>query len=256
MDWARAGIDAMLSVQRHFMYFPSQDRSSPADAGVPEMGEVSLKTDDGLDLLAWYAAPAKKNGLTLIYFHGNGGDIGMRAGKVKPYLEAGFGVLLTTYRGYSANPGTPSEAGLYDDARAAHAFIKAQKPGKIALYGESLGTGVAVQLATEIHPAALVLEAPFTSIADIATPQMPFLPLKSLILDQFDSVGKIASIDAPLMIVHGEQDLTIPVHLARQLFDAARDPKEGHFLDQAGHNDLYEHGMAALTLAFLEKIAG
>lgn len=250
------GVDAMLSVQRSFMYFPTQERMSPSAAGVPEMQEVTLRTPDGLDLLAWYAPPTRSGAPTLIYFHGNGGDIGMRAGKVSPFLEAGLGVLLTTYRGYSGNPGAPSEAGLYDDARAAHAFLEAQKPSGIVLYGESLGTGVAVQLATEIEALSVVLEAPFTSIADIALPQMPFMPLQSLIIDRFDSAKKIGAVNAPVLIVHGELDTTIPVRLARQLFDAANEPKEGHFIPGAGHNDLYVHGMAALALTFIENAAG
>lgn len=251
-----AGVDAMLSVQRSFMYFPTQDRPSPSDAGVPEMRQVTLHTADGLDLVAWYAPPTREGAPTLIYFHGNGGDIGMRAGKVSPFLDAGLGVLLTTYRGYSGNPGTPSETGLYADARAARAFLEAQNTSAIALYGESLGTGVAVQLATEMAPLAVVLEAPFTSIADLAQPQMPFLPVKALILDRFDSAAKIGEISAPLLIVHGALDATIPVQLARQLFEAAPEPKEGHFLPGAGHHDLFGHGMAALTLTFLEKNAG
>ena len=239
--------------QRRLMYFPDAERPSPQSSGVPEMAEVALDTKDGLSLLAWHRPPASAALPTLVYFHGNAGNIGMRAYKVRPYLDAGFGVLLTTWRGYSRNPGKPSEDGFYHDGRAALDFLKAGGvvPESIVLYGESLGTGIAVHLAEEQAPAALVLEAPFSSIADVAQARMPLLPVKSLLLDRFDSIGKIAAVAAPTLIVHGAHDGTIPLRFGKKLFAAASEPKTLHVYPEAGHNDLYEHGMAGLVIDFL-----
>ncbi|HJN61504.1 MAG TPA: alpha/beta hydrolase [Alphaproteobacteria bacterium] len=239
--------------QRRLLYFPSSERPSPALSGVPEMAEVSLATEDGLALLAWHRAPARAALPTLVYFHGNAGHIGMRADKVRPYLDAGFGVLLTTWRGYSGNPGKPDEAGLYRDGAAALAYLQetGTAPESILLYGESLGTGIAVHLAAERAPAAVVLEAPFTSIADVAQARFPILPVKHLILDRFDSKSKIAQVAAPLLIVHGGRDGTIPLRFGKRLFAAAGEPKKLKIYPEAGHNDLYEHGMAALVIDFL-----
>ena len=239
--------------QRHLMYFPDSHRPTPDDSGVPEMAVVSLHTDDGLDLLAWHRPPTDTALPTLVYFHGNAGHIGIRADKVRPYLDAGFGVLLTTWRSYSGNPGKPSEDGLYKDGRAALSFLHKAgiAPGNIVLYGESLGTGVAVHLAVEQTPAAVVLEAPFSSIADVAQARMPLLPVKNLLLDRFDSKAKNANVGVPLLIVHGACDGTIPIRFGEKLFAAALHPKKMQIFPEAGHNDLYDHGMGGLTVEFL-----
>ncbi|MEE8171782.1 MAG: alpha/beta hydrolase [Alphaproteobacteria bacterium] len=249
----RVALGSVFAGQRRLMYFPDSERPTPAASGVPEMADVSLATEDGLSLLAWHRPPARAALPTLVYFHGNAGHIGMRAHKVRPYLDAGFGVLLTTWRGYSGNPGTPSEDGLYRDGRAALAYLQeaGAAPQGIVLYGESLGTGIAVHLAEARAPAALVLEAPFSSIADVAQARMPLLPVKSLLLDRFDSRSKIAAVAAPLLIVHGARDGTIPLRFGKKLFQAAGEPKTMHVYPEAGHNDLYEHGMASLVIDFL-----
>jgi len=240
--------------QRGLMYFPDSERPSPQQSEVPEMAEVALETEDGLTLLAWHRPPADAALPTLVYFHGNAGNIGMRAYKVRPYLDAGFGVLLTTWRGFSRNPGKPSEDGLYHDGRAALKFLQSEgtAPERTVLYGESLGTGVAVHLAKAQPAAAVVLEAPYSSIADVAQARTPFLPVRSLLLDRFDSASKIAAINAPLLIVHGAHDGTIPIRFGQRLFAAASEPKTMHIYPEAGHNDLYEHGMGALVLDFLD----
>ncbi len=265
-EWLWRGIVAGVGVygmafggvfasQRHLMYFPDSQRPAPGESGVAEMAEVALKTGDGLTLLAWHRPPRDARLPTLIYFHGNAGHIGMRADKVRPYLDAGLGVLLTTWRGYSGNPGKPDEDGLYHDGRAARDYLLSSgvAPGEIILYGESLGTGVAVQLAAEQAPAAVVLEAPYNCIADVAQARIPLLPVKPLVLDRFDSEAKIAGVAAPLLIVHGARDGTIPVRFGKKLFAAASEPKQMQIYPNAGHNDLYEHGMGRLTLDFLQQ---
>ncbi|MCZ6744957.1 MAG: alpha/beta hydrolase [Alphaproteobacteria bacterium] len=248
-------VGALSVFQRHLMYFPATDKPSPADFGVPEMDEVSLKTKDGLDLLAWYRAPQSDALPVILYFHGNAGHIGYRAGKVRPYIDAGFGVLLVSYRGYAGNPGRPTEEGLYQDGRAAVAFVagKGIPARRTVFYGESLGSGVAVQLATEGTPGAVVLEAPFTSTADIAAKHYPFVPVRYLVWDRFDSMDKIAGVQAPLLFLHGERDRIVPVRYGRKLFEAASEPKSARYFAEAGHNDLYTHGAAGEVIDFLRK---
>ena len=245
----------LAAFQRSLTYYPDRTRPTPSESGVPELAPVTLETEDGLSLLAWHAPPRAEGARSLIYFHGNAGHIGMRGFKVRAYLNAGLGVLLTTWRGYSGNPGTPTEDGLYADGRAARAFLRARGCGddQQILYGESLGTGVAVHLARESSPAALVLEAPYSSVVDIASGRFPLLPVGPLIADRFDSAAKIGRVAAPLLIVHGERDRTIPVRLARKLFKRAREPKEGVFIPEADHADLPEFGLPTYVLEFLAR---
>lgn len=256
---AYAGIvGAMYLLQRSMMYFPAQDLTTPAAAGAPELDTVRLRTDDGLDLVAWYRPAAKPDGITVLYFHGNGGHIGHRVAKTRPFTEAGHGLLLVSYRGYGGNPGAPTEAGLFADGRAAYDFLIGEgvTAKRIAVVGESLGSGVAVYLATERVVGALMLEAPFTSAGDVGQHAYPFLPVKLLIKDPFDSLSRIGGIGVPVLVVHGERDEIVPVALGRRLFAAANEPKQGIFPPGGHHNDLEAHGVTGLELEFLAEHLG
>lgn len=254
-------VAVMYVLQRSIMYFPARSLPTPAQAGVPDMDVVTLKTADGLELKAWYGAPRKSGETanpTLVYFHGNGGGIADRGARARPYLDRGYGVLLVEYRGYSGNPGKPNEQGLYQDARASFAFLEAEGLSfdRIVLIGESLGSGVAVQMATEYDIGALVLEAPFTSTVDVAAGAYWFLPVRWLMKDRFDSMSKIDRVTVPLLVVHGERDRVVPIRLGRKLFAAANEPKEAVYLPRAGHNDLPAHGSTHEVLRFLEERFG
>lgn len=247
----------MFLAQRALLYHP--DRSSPVleTSGVPDMTAVTTDTDDGLKLLSWYK-PAKAGRSTIVFFQGNAGHIGHRDYKVRPYLDAGFGAMLAGYRGYGGNPGGPTEDGLYRDARAALSFLAGEgvSPGRMVLYGESLGSGIAVQAAAEMArsgtPAgALVLEAPFTSIGDVAQSHYPFLPAKWLVRDRFDSLSRIAGISTPLLIFHGTGDNVVPFRLGRRLFDAALEPKENRWIEGGRHSDLDDRGIAGMAMDFI-----
>ena len=251
-------VAALYVFQRNLMYMPDTSVPSTVHSGVPEMQPVTLETEDGLKLLAWYRAVEGQP--VVVYFHGNAGNIGDRGFKARPYLDAGFGVLLVSYRGYGGNRGSPTEEGLYADARAALDFLKAQDvaPERTVIYGESLGTGVAVQMASELGPenpaAALVLEAPFTSMGDVAAHHYPYVPARWLIRDHFDSAAKIAGINTPVLIVHGDRDRTIPIKFGRMLFEAAVEPKESRWLEGANHNDLYDFGAAEVVIEFVRRL--
>lgn len=261
-------VGGLFLTQRHLIYYPSQSLASPAEAGIPEMQILRVTTDDGLTLTFWYR-PAEKGQPTIVYFHGNGGNLSGRGFKIRPYLNAGFGVLLAAYRGYGGNPGKPSESGLYADARAQLEFLKNQGvlPTDWVLYGESLGSGVAVQMAYEQageggnaeKPApvgAVVLEAPFSSLADAAQAHYPFVPARYLIRDRYDSMAKIDRIDAPVFIFQGEEDGVIPPKQGKRLFQAASEPKQAKWLPGAGHNNLYDYGIADLVIDFVGKSLG
>ncbi len=249
-------VVGLFLVQRQLMYFPDSRTPEPARAGVPEMREVTLTTEDGLRLMAWYRPAQTPDGPVIVFFHGNAGNIGDRGAKIRPFIDAGFGVMLVSSRGYGGNPGSPTEEGLNRDGRAAMEFLSNNGvPSRgVVLYGESLGSGVAVEMATERPVGGVVLEAPFTSVADVAASQFFFVPARYLVRDRFDSLSKIDAIGAPLLILHGERDRVISVRYGRRLFAAARQPKTSLFYPGGGHNDLYNFGAGADVVAFVRGI--
>lgn len=254
---AFAGV--MYLGQRRLMYLPSSNLPDPALSGVPEMHPVPLNTADGLELVSWYRPPPGSGRPVLVFFHGNAGHIGFRGDKLRPYLDAGFGVLIVEYRGYGGNPGRPSEQGLYADGRAALAFLERERvpTDRLVLYGESLGAGVAVRLAAERAEdrpvGAVVLEAPFTSIAAVAQWHYFYLPAYWLVKDRFDIEAWIGRIKAPLFVLQGERDEVVPVSLGRALYAAAGEPKEAEWHLRARHNDLYDYGAARGVIDFVER---
>lgn len=253
-------VSALYALQRRFMYVPGGPPEPPVEAGVPEMAAVEVTTSDGLTLLAWHAQ-APDGRPTLIYFHGNAGNLAGRAFKARQFIDAGLGVLFVEYRGYGGNPGEPTEEGLYRDGRAAFEYLKGlgSGPASWVLYGESLGSAVATQMAHDLAsagtPAAgVILEAPFTSMLDMAQLRFPFVPTQRLVKDRFDSVSKIAVINAPLFIIHGLDDRTVPFRHGVQMFDAAEEPKSHLWVEGGGHVDLYDRGVGPDVIAFIEGV--
>jgi len=219
------------------------------------MSPVKIKTEDGLSLLAWWSKPPSANKPVIAFFHGNAGTLGYRHFKIRPLLDQGYGVLLLAYRGYSGNPGTPTEEGLYADARGVLKFLEEKGvPEKHRVfYGESLGTGIAVYLASMGHGGAIILESPYTSIADVAAARFPIFPVRALVKDQFDSLSRIHRIRIPLFVVHGERDNVVKATFGKTLFAEANEPKEASFIKAAGHIDLYRHGAGERIVKFIEK---
>lgn len=252
-------VSGLYVGQRQLLYLPDRAIPSRTASGVPEMSEVRLHTDDGLDLLAWHrqAAPGRA---TIVYLHGNGGHIGYRGERVRPFIDSGFGVLLVQYRGYGGNPGRPSEQGLMADARAALAFLDTAgvSPAATVLYGESLGSTVAVAIAAEQATAgqpvaALVLEAPLSSVSDVAAHHYPWVPVRWLLKDRFEAVARIVGVGAPVLIIHGEADDIVPIRYGRALFEAAREPKEAAWVPGGGHEDLADFGLRRIVFDFLAR---
>lgn len=240
-------VAAAYLLQRRLLYFPAAALPTPAQAGVPEMRRVTYLTEDRLTLTAWYAAPPA-GAPVLLLFHGNAGNLADRAFKARALLDAGIGVLLAAYRGYGGNPGRPAEAGFYADGRAALSFLKTERqaPDRCILYGESLGSGIATRLAAEQAAlgepvGAVILEAPYTSIPAVAQSHYWYLPAYWLLRDRFENRASIDRVGAPLLILHGAKDTTIPVRMGRALFAAAREPKQALWPPAAGHNDVFDH---------------
>jgi fermentation-respiration switch protein FrsA (DUF1100 family) len=250
-------VGALYVFQRQLLYFPVSGR--PELGALAEFGvrEVEVQTADGLRLLAWHYPP--RDGRPVIaYFHGNGGHLGHRAGRLLALAREGYGVLMLEYRGYGGNPGVPTEIGLCADGTAALDFLAGEgiSPNRLVLYGESLGSGVAVTLAAQRDLAGLILEAPFTSVAEIAQHHYPFVPASALVRDRFDSVAKIGNVRAPILILHGERDTVVPIRFGRALFEAAPRPKELWRSQEAGHENLMRFGGFDAVLRFLERRVG
>ncbi len=233
-----SGLLALVwSQQRRLIYFPSPGPIPSAATILPNGQDVVLETEGGIRLGAWYF-PVSGGGPAVLVCNGNGGDRSMRVELAAALNRMGYSVLLFDYRGYGGNPGRPSEDGLAADARAAQTWL-AQQPGvdKIVYFGESLGAAVAVGLAVERPPAALVLRSPFTSLADVAAVHYPWLPAGRLLLDRYPSVERIASVRVPVLVIAGDRDDIVPERLSGRLYDAANEPKRYLLVRGAGHND-------------------
>lgn len=241
--------------QRSILYLPDTTRFQPGDAGFPDMAVVSIKTADGLTLESWYqeGEPGKP---TVLYFHGNAANLLNHSWIARPLVDAGYGVLLLEYRGYGGNPGSPTEDGLYQDARGALEFLKNQgvDENDVVLFGASLGTGVAVKMATEISPKAVILQSPYTSIAKAGQHHYWYLPVKWLIKDRFASDERIGEVKAPLLFLVGTADGIIPPDLSYELFELAPEPKSLEVFDNVGHNDLSDNGGMKAVLEFLSEL--
>lgn len=252
---------AMYFGQRKLMYAAGDERPVPSAYGAEDTEVTTLRTEDGIDLLAWYWPARGQGARTIVYLHGNAGHIGNRTGKLRPFLASGQGVLLVEWRGYAGNPGTPTEEGFAADARAALAFLAGRgvEGEDLVLYGESIGSGPAVRLAAaragEGRPVgAVVLEAPFTSAAAVAQSHYPWLPAYWLVRDRHDSLSRIDRIGAPLLILHGARDRVVPVRMGRALHAKAADPKRIVVRPEAAHNDLYDHGAARIVTDYLSAL--
>jgi fermentation-respiration switch protein FrsA (DUF1100 family) len=235
-----AAVCAGVYITQRTLIFPKlAAHVTAADAGFAEAQEVALQTSDGERLVAWYVAPKPDKPL-FIYFHGNGDTLNWRVGRDRSLIAEGNGLLAVSYRGYEGSTGSPSEDGLHLDAEAAYAFAVDHQiaPDRIVVWGHSLGSGVAVWLAAERKIKALILEAPYTSISDVAAMNFPFLPVRWLLKDQFHSDWHIGRVTAPVLIFHGDNDNTIPIAFGQRLYSLINAPKCFVRFANGGHIDL------------------
>ena len=246
----------MYVTQRNHQYFPGRQGLAAGALGLRDVEDVSLKSPDGETLQAWYS-PARQGKPTILFLHGNGGEIADRAERFAAYQGEGFGVFFLSYRGYGASTGAPSEHGLVTDARAAHDWLTAKgvQGEEIMLVGESLGSGVAVQLAAERPVRALALEAPFASAANVAAQVYWWLPVRLLMKDKFDSFVVIRKVTAPLLVIHGDDDGVVPLSEGQALFALANEPKEMVVVPGGTHGSIFSSDSWSREMRFFDRQA-
>jgi uncharacterized protein len=244
-------VAALFAAQRSLLYPGSGRMTSAVEAGLAGVEDILLRTPDGERLVGWWKPPETGKAV-ILYFHGNGGSLWNRRGRARALIETGRGLLMMSYRGYSGSTGTPTEEGLRIDARAAYDWLAGPyESQRIVLYGESLGSGVAVRLATERPVGGLILDAPYTSTAAVASRRYPLVPVSWLMHDQYRSVEIIGRVKAPILVMHGTADRIIPFVFGEELFAAAPEPKRFVRFDGAGHTTLLEQGGIREVDAFL-----
>lgn len=248
-------VGLAFAFQRNLLYAPDARRVPPAAVGLSNVSEIVLQRPDGAQIIGWYGK-AKAGRRTVLYFHGNGGGLANRAARVAAYMAEEEGFFIVSYRGYSGSTGRPSEQANVDDAKAAHDWLVEQgvSAADIVLYGESLGSGVAVQVAVDRPVAGLILDAPFTSIPAIGQHHYWYLPVGLLMLDRYPSRRLISRVRTPLLIIHGERDEVTPVGMGKQVFEAANEPKTLSIIAGAGHNDHHAHGAFEIVQEWLAKL--
>ena len=248
-----AFVSLLYVFQRGLMYFPDRSRTVPAAAGLPQAAEELLKTEDGETVIAWHVPPRGEQPVVL-YYHGNGGALRLRAGRFAALTADGTGLVALSYRGYGGSSGAPSEAGLIADARAVYDFAVARYPAaRLVLWGESLGSGVAVALAAEKPVGKIVLEAPFSSAADVAAAVYPFVPVRYLMKDQFRSDERIVGVTVPVLIMHGSRDSVVPIALSERLHALVPGAKRFVRFDGGGHEGLDSLGALKAAKEFIAE---
>lgn len=225
--------------QRKLQYIPTAERVLPESVELANVQEVILKTSDGVELVNWYT-PSRDGRPTILFFQGNAGALWHRYERFAFYQNAGLGVFFFGYRGYGGSEGNPSERNLVADAELAMDWLTSQsvRTDNIVIVGESLGSGVAVQLAAKRSPGMVILEAPFASAVEIGAKAYPLLPVHWFMIDKFESINFISNIKAPLVIFHGRLDNLVPMSSGLRLFQAAGEPKKFVEIENAAHNDL------------------
>lgn len=247
-----AALGALFLLQRAVLFpIPPGGRIAPSAAGFPEVEEHVLTTADGEQIVVWHV-PAKPGRPVILYFHGNGDHLAGFFVRFRDIVADGIGVIAPAYRGYSGSSGRPSEQGLMLDAEAAWAFAGARYAGeRIVVWGFSLGSAVAVALAAGRSIGKIILEAPFSSVADVAASAFPIFPVRWLLRDPFRSDRRIAQVAAPLLVMHGERDTVISVVFGERLFALANEPKQLVRFPDGGHNDLDDFGASERARQFI-----
>ena len=251
------GLVGMFFAQRSFLFpVPTTARTPPQAAGFPDAEEHILTTADGEKVIVWHV-PAKPGRPVILYFHGNGDFLAGFFGRFREIIADGTGVIALSFRGYAGSSGQPSEHGLLQDAAAAYAFTTARYGAdKIIVWGFSLGTGVAVALAADQPVGKLILEAPYTSTADVAASMFWFAPVRLMMRDQFRSDQRIARVKVPLLIMHGGRDPAIPIVFGERLFALAHEPKQFARFPEGGHENLQNFGAIETARHFIDATSG
>ncbi|MBO6755219.1 MAG: alpha/beta hydrolase [Roseibium sp.] len=249
-----AAAGYMYTFQRTFVFKPHGNLAIPEEKGLAGVEVERIELADGTVLTVWHAEPEAAGHPTVLYFHGQGGNLSNRANRYRRIVDSGFGLFAPSYRGYAGSDGAPSEEAFVADG--VELFDRLTGQGRqVIVHGESLGSGVAAAVAAARPEAELVvLEAPYTAVVDIAAAQYPWLPVEAMIKDPFLTRERIADIKAPVLIVHGTNDRIIPVEHGRALYQLADDPKRLEIFAGAGHGDLWLRGLWGKVVAYWQEL--
>ena len=245
---------AMYKGQHRLVYRIDSRRIPPARIGLTDVEEVVLEVPDGERLVAWYGE-ASTGRPTILYLHGQAGTLARRSERIRRYRAAGLGILAVAYRGFSGSSGKPSEQANVADALFAYDWLVARGvgAGDLVVYGESLGTGVAAQVAAQRQISGLVLDSPFTTLADLAAVRHPYLPVRRFIFDRYETLKHVTKANAPVLVLHGEKDPIVPLPMGRQVFEAISGPKRLITFPEGRHLDHGKFGSFDAVLRFLNE---
>jgi fermentation-respiration switch protein FrsA (DUF1100 family) len=241
--------------QRNLLYHPL-DNGYQEDKINFDYKEIFIQNKEGIKLKAWLHEKDLINKKTIIFFHGNAGNLRNRNYKLNELSKFDVNFLIVAYRGFSGNQGKPSEQGLYEDARSTLNWLKIKgvKEKNLILYGESLGTAVAIEIAQNKDLAGIILESPFTSMVELAQKYYPFIPVRFLLKDKYETIKKLPNINSPLLVLHGRLDSIVPFSMSEELFKKANKPKFKYFIDNDDHMMRYDQKLLIEIKKFISDI--
>ena len=241
--------------QRNLLYHPFENNYY-GDQILIVVVKLRIKTKDNIDLLSWHHNKNHKKYKTILFLHGNAGSLENRIHKINLFREMPVNLLIIAWRGFSGNKGKPTEEGLYEDARSAIEWLKSNEVEEenIILYGESLGTAVAIEVAQNKKFAGIILESPFTSMVDAGKDKYPFLPVRLLLKDKYQSDLKIKNIRMPILIMHGKVDNIVPFHMGQKMFNLANEPKYSYFSEYDDHMMNYDQNLLKNIKTYIKSL--
>ena len=251
-------LSVVFFFQRNLLYHPSVDNYLK-DQVVKEPAEiekVKITTNDKIDLIGWFYNQDLEKFKTILFFHGNAGSLENRTYKLNHFKDLNVNFLIIAWRGFNGNEGKPNEMGLYEDARSAIKWLSAKgiKEQNIILYGESLGTGVAVEVAQNKDYAGVILESPFTSMVNMGKKYYPFFPVSFLLKDKFESHRKIKKVLVPVLVLHGKKDKIVPFAMGKKMYEMANEPKFFYFQEYGDHMIDYDTELLMALEKFIQSL--
>ena len=241
--------------QGKLLYHPTVNSDTEIDNLIPKIEKVNITTSDNLNLLGWFhKKDISKN--TILFLHGNAGSLENRIYKLNHFENFDLNFLIIAWRGFSGNSGKPNEKGLYDDAKSAVNWLKSKgiKEENIILYGESLGSAVAIEIAQNKKFAGIVLESPFTSMVEMGKKYYSFFPVSFLLKDRYESIKKIKNIHIPVLVMHGKRDSIVPFEMGKKIYTSANSPKFYYFSEYDDHMMDYNKLLIEKLKSFIESL--
>jgi len=241
--------------QRNLLYHPGENNYFGDELSV-SIEKIKIKTNDNIELMSWYHKKNSNDYKTILFLHGNAGSLENRIHKINHFKDIEVNFLIVSWRGFNGNKGKPTETGLYEDARSALRWLKDKgiDEKNIIIYGESLGTGIAVEVAQNKKFAGIILESPFTSMINAGKNKYPFLPVRFLLKDKYESEKKIKNIKSPILIMHGKVDNIVPFYMGQQMYELANEPKYYYFSDYDNHMMEYNENLLKVLKKFIYSL--